>query len=65
VIYLAGFQLADRRVGEAKTDLEQVVIPIRLSLLEADRLISKLISKRISTITLLVQTMTFALRRQR
>lgn len=30
VIYLAGFQLADRRVGEAKTDLEQVVIRIRL-----------------------------------
>ena len=30
VVYLAGFQLADCRVGEAKTDLEQVVIPIRL-----------------------------------
>jgi hypothetical protein len=27
VIYLAGFQLADRRIGEAKTDLEQVGIP--------------------------------------
>jgi len=30
-IYLAGFQLPNHRVGEAKTDLEQVIIPIRLS----------------------------------
>jgi hypothetical protein len=52
VIYLASFQLADRLVEEAKTDLEQVVIPQVVLLLEADRLISK----RIWTITLLVQT---------